>query len=346
MPIYNCHLHIFTIDHVPKKFLPLGLTSLMKSKLLRAPLTFLFDNIIPFSDKDLLHRYSNFVKISYKKKQRDIFEIVRSYYPLDTKFIILPMDMSFMKAGEVPCSITEQHAELAELRDTYPEQLIPFGAIDPRQEDLIDNLKDLVENKDFKGIKIYPPLGYPPYHEKLYEAYGYAEAKDIPVIAHCSRGGVRHKKLPKNLTISYTDPDNYKKILKDFPGLRICMGHFGGIHDWENYLNDPWNESSKPESKSWLSKIMDMIRSGEYPNLYTDISYTIFLYEENSKLLKVLLENKRIREKVLFGSDFYMVEPERFQERRLSIWLRATLGEEYFRQISEINPERFLGINS
>ena len=221
MPIYNCHLHIFTIDHVPKKFLPFGLTTLMKSTYLRKPLTFLLDNVIPFSKRDLLHRYSNFVRLSYQKKQRDIFETVRSYYPLDTRFIILPMDMSKMGAGEVPCSIEEQHEELAELRMIYPKNIIPFAAIDPRQDNPLEMLKDLIENKDFKGVKLYPPLGYLPSDEKLYPIYAYAEKKSIPAMVHCSRGGVRHTKLSAEETRSYADPDHYRSILKDFPKLRI-----------------------------------------------------------------------------------------------------------------------------
>jgi hypothetical protein len=46
--------------------------------------------------------------------------------------------------------------------------------------------------------------------------------------------------------------------------------------------------------KSWLAKITDMIRSGEHPNLWTDISYTLFADDENVYLLKVLLCDPRI----------------------------------------------------
>jgi predicted TIM-barrel fold metal-dependent hydrolase len=337
-------MHTFTIDYVPRKFLPFGLTTLMKMKYLRRPLTFLFANLNPFSSRDFFHRYSNFVKLSYKRKQKDIFDAVRSYYPLDTKFIVLPMDMAFMGAGDVPKDLDEQHNELADLRNAYPKQIIPFFAVDPRRKGVVEILKDYVENKDFKGIKIYPPLGYLTNHEILYEVYSYAEHKNIPIMTHCSRGGVRHKKLSKDLTRSYADPENYIQILKDFPKLKICLGHFGGDNDWKKYLDDPWDETSPVKSKSWLSKILDLIRSGEFPNLYTDISYTIFYYEDNSKVLKVLLESEMIRDKVLFGSDFYMVEQEWFLERKLSLYLRAILGEDLFWKIAEQNPEKYLGI--
>ncbi|MGR3320209.1 MAG: amidohydrolase family protein [Candidatus Anammoxibacter sp.] len=344
MPIYNCHMHIFTIDHVPEKFLPFGMASLMKLKWIRRPLTFSLAVINPFSSRDFFHRYSNFVKLSYKKNQENVFKIVRSYYPLDTKFVVLPMDMAHMGAGVVPRNIVEQHDELAKLRELYPEQIIPFAAIDPRRPQVLEMLKDLVENKYFKGIKIYPPLGYMPGDEKLDDIYSYAQDKNIPVMTHCSRGGIRHKKLQKKDTIKFADPDNYKRIMEKYKNLRFCMGHFGGGQDWEKYLLEPWDESSNEESRSWLSKILDMIRSGKFPNLYADISYTIFHFLENTMILKVLLEDERVRDKVLFGSDFYMVEQEKFQERKLSILLRGVIGEDLFKRISEINPKRYLGV--
>lgn len=67
MPIYNCHSHIFTIDHVPNHFL----------------------------NRDLFHRYANLARLSDKKSQRELFEVMRSYYPADTRFVILPMGMAF-----------------------------------------------------------------------------------------------------------------------------------------------------------------------------------------------------------------------------------------------------------
>ena len=62
-------------------------------------------------------------------------------------------------------------------------------------------------------------------------------------------------------------------------------------------------------------------------------------------LLLVLLENKKIRERVLFGSDYYMMERVKSQEREMAIKIRSRLGPELFKQIAETNPKRYLGIN-
>ncbi len=84
------------------------------------------------------------------------------------------------------------------------------------------------------------------------------------------------------------------------------------------------------------------MQSGNYPNLYADISYTIFNFQENAPLLKILLQDKSILPKVLFGSDFYMVECEKYSEKRLSTDLRAILGESAFWTIANKNPIKYL----
>jgi len=96
--------------------------------------------------------------------------------------------------------------------------------------------------------------------------------------------------------------------------------------------------------------IYEMIASGEYPNLYTDISYTVFtpkvqgLYVDLVDYLKVLLTNERVRQRVLFGSDYYMVERESISEKEVSLLLRSRLGEDLYKQIAYTNPRAFLGI--
>jgi len=337
-------MHTFTIDHVPAHFLPFGLSTLMKIPLIRVPLRFLLINLNPFSHRDLFERYANFIKIPTDKTQEDIFKVVRAYYPLSTRFVVLPMDMAYMDAGRVAVDIDAQHEELYQLsrHPTYGPQIIPFAAVDPRRPGVLEKLKALVEEKSFKGIKLYPPLGYNPKHPNLLPVYEYAQSKNIPVMVHCSKGGVRSKKLSAEDAAHLADPDNYIEILEKFPGLRICLGHCGGDADWQHYLNDPWDETSPHVDKSWLAKIMEFIRSGKYPNLYADVSYTIFKFKDHSQLLKVLLQDSRVKERLLFGSDFYMAEQEQFSERQLAISLRATLGEDLFTQIVETNPKNYL----
>jgi predicted TIM-barrel fold metal-dependent hydrolase len=148
----------------------------------------------------------------------------------------------------------------------------------------------------------------------------------------------------------------------DYKNLKICLAHWGNGDDWHNYLDNPWLETSFrkknsewcaleldnwiiDESKtyknfSWFTIICNLIR--KYPNVYTDISYTL---NDTTliPLLKMILEsNKDIRERVLFGTDFYLVS-KAISERAFAINIRAALGVDLFEQIAVTNAERFLG---
>ena len=145
--------------------------------------------------------------------------------------------------------------------------------------------------------------------------------------------------MPRDEAYAKADPDNYKQVMETFPELRICLGHFGGISEWRRHINGP----RIPDKPTWLSKIRRLIKSGDYPNLYTDISYTIFNFKENVPFLNVLLKDPDILNKVLFGSDYYMVESETYSEKRFSTDLRSVLGEDVFWKIANENPRRYLG---
>ena len=150
------------------------------------------------------------------------------------------------------------------------------------------------------------------------------------------------KKKAKHFSDIYTDPANYDPIASKYPTLKICLAHFGGDTEWDKYLEHSWQPGSPEEDKSWLSVIIDLILKHE--NIYTDISSTLFQKDHYLDLLLVLLENKKIRERVLFGSDYYMMERVKSKEREMAIKIRSRLGPVLFKQIAETNPKRYLGI--
>ncbi len=355
----NCHIHTFTANHVPDRFAgawsPLLRTIAGSGKLLR------FLQRLGGTDRDRLERYARILEISRSGSQEDIFKIVRGFYPQGTRFVVLPMDMTFMGAGGLRASIDDQHAELARLRDAYPDLVVPFAAVDPRHPDVVERTIRLLEEDGFCGIKLYPPLGYHPNDPALAPVYAYAAERGYPVMTHCSRGGVHYRgeltermltdpesgrRLAgverEQLVTGFANPENYRPILEKHPKLRLCLAHFGGAADWESYLKEPWLGCSANTPKSWLATIADLIRAGTYENLYTDISFTVFADDEYVYLLKVLLSDSRIRNRVLFGSDFYVVEDARLEERHRSVRVRSVLGEDLFHTIAEVNPRRYL----
>ena len=117
--------------------------------------------------------------------------------------------------------------------------------------------------------------------------------------------------------------------------MKICLAHFGGEGEWNKYLATSWDKSME---KCWFSVILDLMK--DHANVYADISGTIHDTGLHP-LLKVILQDQAIRPKVLYGSDFYMMELS-LPERAFSINLRAYLSEEDYKQIAETNPQVFL----
>jgi predicted TIM-barrel fold metal-dependent hydrolase len=360
MQITNCHTHTFTHLHTPDRFVPPPLNYLLRIGWLRRRLLALVHRFYK-TRSSRIARYAEILETSYRQGQAGVFEKVRGFYPLGTRFVILPMDMELMGLGKVERSIDEQHAELRQLAESHPDTIIPFAAADPRHDRIVEKTKQLLES-GFRGIKLYPPIGYHPYDRRLWPLYEYAQERSIPVLSHCSRPassqfhGTPTQQMQvdpetnqpghrsrSELVTWFTDPDSYRTLLTSYPRLRICLAHFGGAGDWNRYLDHPWPGRSDPATQSWLSKIADMIRSGDYPNLWTDIAYTVFADDEFVYLLKTLLSDDRIRARVLFGTDFYVVEDARFDERRRAVRVRALLGEDLFTAIAQDNPRTFLG---
>lgn len=344
--ITNCHIHTFTTAHSPMLY-PVAPVAIFR----------IFPGLVRglrwasrFQPWESLHetlvRLENFHRSGSRTTQEEVFKEVLHYYPKETRFVVLPMDMALIGHGDVKHDIHEQHKELFELSKKYAPRLIPFATIYPDRKDGVEEFKRCIEEYGFRGLKLYTKLGYAPDHPVLMnEVYPYCVEHNLPVMTHCSRGGVRNKHWSQSRADKVTRPQAYIPVMKAFPDLRICLAHFGGDQDWRDYLTngfDPDNlEAAK--QKNWVSAIVEMIKSGDYPNLYTDISYTIFKFSEYMPLLRLFLLDEKLREKILFGSDFYMTRQEKLSEKAVSIRLRDALGEPCFRQIAETNPKVWLG---
>jgi predicted TIM-barrel fold metal-dependent hydrolase len=360
-PMVNCHVHTFTHKHTPSRFLPWPVNALARLAVVRRLLYWLARVFDP-KREGALGRYVEIIRTSYDRDQDAVFAELRGFYPTGTRFVVLPMDMTMMNAGPCEEPIATQHERLATLRDRNRELVIPFAAVDPRHSDVVQTTIRLIEEKGFRGLKLYPPTGYHPNDPRIRDLYTYAEDHDLPVLTHCSRpASVKYRGTPSPdmqvdpntgehlhlgtdaLLTRFTDPDAYVPILAAHPRLRFCLAHFGGAGDWRAYIEKPWDFVPNSPDKSWLTKILEMIRSGDYPGLWTDIAYTLFADDDYVYLLKVLLEDEQIRSRVLFGSDFYVVESARLEERSRSLRLRAILGEDVFDEIARHNPRAWLG---
>ncbi|MEM7319206.1 MAG: amidohydrolase family protein [Pseudomonadota bacterium] len=352
--ITNCHIHLFHAGHVPDNY-PYWFVKPFK----RAP--FLLGWIAAFlrligqhPAADKLERLRRFQKEAQGGSQRSVLDSVRRHYPADTRFVVLPMDFSAMGHGLPRIPLGRQHDELADLaRDSeVGKSVIPFATIDPRADPQATELWRAIKTLGFRGVKIYPRLGFAPDDPRLMRhVYPELQDKGLPLMTHCARGGVQGRVLSEHRADLFTEPDAYKPVMKAFPDLRICLAHFGGRRDWEAYVNpDRRSQFADEYRRNWQVRIRQMIGGGNYPSLWTDISYTLFQFEDYIPFLRLFLmgedENSaRLRSRVLFGSDFYMTRQEKLSEKAVCFRLRNALGEEVFRQIAEENPALWLGEN-
>lgn len=146
----------------------------------------------------------------------------------------------------------------------------------------------------------------------------------------------------------FTHPINYKPVLEKFPNLKICLAHMGGS-----------SELIKGEQDAYISQVrtQDPILWGEhiiilmceYPNLYTDISYTLNELDKDevfNAITKLFITRDKfdqpLYKRVLFGTDFFMTEQEK-REQDLFALAKEKLSP-YWEYITRINPTRFIGL--
>ncbi|MGI1663027.1 amidohydrolase family protein [Palleronia sp. KMU-117] len=345
--IVNCHVHTFTTAHTPRCFPSVLVVVVRAFPGLITLLRWGAEALGRERSADYLRRIELFHRTGKRRSQRAVFREVLHHYPRTTRFVVLPLDMSEAGHGPVARDIVAQHDELASLAadPDYGAQVIPFAGVDPRRAGVMDELRRCVDDLGFRGVKIYPRMGFRPDHPVLMdEVYPFCLDRNLPVMSHCSRGGVWRKGWLPSQQDAVTAPQAHEPVLRAFPDLRLCLAHFGGDRDWRAHLRDGVDpDDPDARERNWSAKIARLLKDRTYSNLYTDISYTIFRFADHMPLLRLHLAHPHIRERVLFGSDFYMTRQEELSEKAVSIRLRDALGEDLFHQIAHVNPRRWLG---
>lgn len=140
-------------------------------------------------------------------------------------------------------------------------------------------------------------------------------------------------------------PENYIMLLESFPKLKICLAHMGGSNEILTEPKDEHVKKVRAVDGAWFDKIQEMMVN--YPNLYTDISYTLSSFNDNNVLNRVVnllntndKNGQPLAKRVLFGTDFFMTEQEAREtelyylcKEKLSLW---------FDLITRENPQEFI----
>lgn len=356
---FDVHAHLFNFKDVPNGFLGIRLpfNTRFLSKMERW-----LHAINGKSDEDKLSNLGYFVHFFKNRSAKWSAEKLMSYYP-GSSVILCPlmMDMAQGIKGKLIDSYEHQIEKMKVVRDEFPENILPFFAADPnnpKMPELFNKVFSVEEDYKFFGLKVYPSLGYLPSHPLLMKVFEICEAKNIPVTAHCSSARVhasagKIKNIPglhykpvqgfvemeetvrfwrrRDYARYFNHPSNWIPVLEKFPKLKLNLAHFGGGEEWDKFIRGKGN--------NWVARIIDLME--RYDNMYSDFSYTLYNKHHSSKLKELILENKLISERVLYGSDYYMVVMEG-HFRVLKINFTSTMGDEIMRKIAFENPKRFL----
>jgi predicted TIM-barrel fold metal-dependent hydrolase len=179
--------------------------------------------------------------------------------------------------------------EVAELAAENDDVMIPFASIDPgRGQDGVREARRLIEHYGVRGFKFHPqfqefmpddPAAYP-----LYEVI--AEAK-LPALFHTGHSGMGTG-MPGGggIRLKYGNPMPIDDVAVDFPDMPIILAH----PSW------PWQEEA-------LSICLHK------PQVYIDLSGWSPKYFPPQL---VHYANTLLKHKVLFGTDYPLLTPDRW----------------------------------
>ena len=226
-------------------------------------------------------------KASYFKAghaQPTIAETAAYYRERRLAAVIFTVDAE-AATGHRPISNEQVAAECAEHADV----LIPFASIDPhRGQAAVRQARALVAGHGVRGFKFHPSLqGFSPADRMAYPLYAAIEELDVPVVFHTGQTGIGAG-LPGGggIRLKYSNPMDVDGVAADFPGLRIVLAH----------PSFPWQDEALAVATHKQNVHIDL--SGWSPKYFPP--------------QLVRYANSLLRDKVLFGSDYPVITPDRW----------------------------------
>jgi predicted TIM-barrel fold metal-dependent hydrolase len=220
----------------------------------------------------------------YQPQHQTVPEMAELYRKLKMAFVVFTVD-----SPREPRKITNE--EVAELAHQNGDVAIPFASINPhRGAEGVKAARRLIEQYNVKGFKFHPTvqeffpndrLAYP-----LYEAI--AEAK-LPALFHTGQTGVgAGTRGGGGLRLKYSNPMLLDDVAADFPDMPIVLAH----------PSFPWQEEALSVATHKPQVYIDL--SGWSPKYFPPIL--------------VQYANTLLKDKILFGSDYPVISPEKWVE--------------------------------
>ncbi len=178
--------------------------------------------------------------------------------------------------------------EIAAAAAEHPDVLVPFGSVDPHRPDAVARARALVLDHGVRGFKFHPSLqAFAPNEREHYPLYAALQELGVPALFHTGQTGIGAG-LPggRGIKLRYSDPMLLDDVAADFPGLTIILAH----------PSVPWQDEAISIATHKANVHIDL--SGWSPKYFPP------------QLVRAA--GSFLRHKVLFGSDFPVVTPDRW----------------------------------
>jgi hypothetical protein len=206
--------------------------------------------------------------------------------------------------------------EIADAAAANPDVLIPFASVDPARPDAVDRARRLIDDHAVKGFKFHPNLqAFFPDDRGVYPLYEVIAEAGLPALFHSGHSGIGTG-VPggAGLRLKYSNPMCLDDVAADFPTLQIVVAH---------------------PSFPWQDEAISICLHKE--NVWIDLSGWSPKYFPPQL---VQYANTQLREKVLFGSDYPLITPDRW----LADFEQAPFKDDVRPLILKENAARLLGL--
>jgi predicted TIM-barrel fold metal-dependent hydrolase len=212
-----------------------------------------------------------------------VTEMADYYRKLRMAFVVFAVD------GERDPGQKVGNDEVAELASQNSDVAIPFASIHPaRGAEGVREARRLIERYPIKGFKFHPSVqDFYPNDRMAYPLYEVIAEAKLPAVFHTGQTGVgAGMRGGGGVRLKYSHPMLLDDVAADFPDMPIILAH----------PSFPWQDEA-------------LAVATHKPQVYIDLSGWSPKYFPP---LLVQYANTLLKDKVLFGSDYPVLSPERW----------------------------------
>jgi predicted TIM-barrel fold metal-dependent hydrolase len=242
---------------------------------------------------------------------RDRQGLAQYYRSRNIGCVVFSVDERLTGRPQVP------NEEVAALAAEHSDIMLAFASVDPmRGFEAISEARHLITTGSIRGFKLHPPLQQ--FHandRQVYPFYEVLAEHKMPVIFHTGHSGIgTGMRGGGGVRLKFGNPMDIDDVAVDFPDMPIILAH----------PSFPWQDEA-------ISVCLHK------PQVYIDLSgWSPKYFPPNL----IQYANTLLKNKVLFGSDFPLITPDRW----MADFAKIGIKDEVRPLILKENAVRLLGL--